>query len=344
MKFVKGTLYFIVIMLCAALLAAVFSPSEKIVERRISIDSPSETIYKELSDVKQWKYWDAWYSMDTLQVREYFGTKGDSRYGFTYASENPDVGSGRTDVLEMKDNERIDVRYTFNNGFGESSADGYMILDENEVYTDVTFGLVSNRSYPASLLNLFIEKWVGSDFDTGLENLKSQVESKLVQASIESEREVVIAEQFGLKYALVRVDDLPMSDMAEFFETSYTRIYNYLQTNGHTPTGPARGLYYDWDEENGQTTAAAAVPISEMQSVDMDSIRVDSLDMLVGADRIEATIVGGNTVSYSGHIALSQWIDANDKTLIMPVVEEYIVGPLMSTDTSAYITRIIYHF
>lgn len=344
MKFVKGILYFIVIMLFAALLAAVFAPSKKIVERRITIDSSAGSIYKELSNVERWKNWDAWYTKDTLQVREYFGTKGDSNYGFAYTSENPDVGSGRMDVLEMKENERIDVRYTFENGFGTSTADGYMILEENEVYTDVTFGLVSKKTYPASLLNIFIEKWIGNDYEEGLENLKSRVENKLTQVSVSSEGEVEISEQFGRRYAMVRVDDLPMSEMDDFFKTSYERIYSYLQTHGHTPTGPARGLYYDWDEENGQTTAAAAVPLSEARAVTMDSIVIDSMDMLLGADRIEATLIGGNSISYSGHIALSKWIDENEKTLKMPVIEEYVLGPLMSTDTAEYITRIIYHF
>ena len=54
----KGIVYFLLIMLVAGLLAALFAPSTKEVRRSIKIEAPVETVYNQVVVFENWEKWD----------------------------------------------------------------------------------------------------------------------------------------------------------------------------------------------------------------------------------------------------------------------------------------------
>ncbi|PCJ63122.1 MAG: hypothetical protein COA58_16560 [Bacteroidetes bacterium] len=341
MKLLKGILFFFLIIIGAALVAALFAPGTKLVERSITVESPQKVVFNQIANFKNWPKWDAWYSKDTNQVRTYSGTMGEENYSYSWSSKNSDVGKGRMVATKVTGIERLDFTFYFDNDGTEESADGYFVIKENGDKTDVTWAMVSEMSYPFKAFNYFIDGMVGPDFEEGLSNLKELVESTDLSSTGQN---VQIVEEFGINYALIKRENLPMQEMDTFFSSAYKEIYSYMQTNGLSPKGEARGLYYEWDEENGKTTLAAAVPVSSIEEEDGSSIDLGVGKSMLLDDRVICTLTGGYSASYGAHIALSKWLEENGKELRNPVVEEYLVGPKQTQDTAQYVTKISYHF
>jgi effector-binding domain-containing protein len=344
MNFFKGSLYFVSIILGAALLAALFAPAEKVVERHITIDANIDQVFPEIANFKKWPNWDPWYSKDTLQNRKYNGRFGDKTYGYTWRSDSKDVGAGEINVTAIEGKNRINFHLVFDDNGSKDEADGYFVLSEMNDQTRVSWSLVSKMSYPLKLFNYFIDGMLGPDFKQGLENLKHYVEQiEDTDTSIVSSSVQIISE-FGVNYAAVKSENLKWSQMGEFFGDVYTQIYGYVQTNGLIPKGNTRTLYYTWDTVNMQTTLAAAVPISDLPKQDTIKVELDIGDGVLSNEWIQFLQVGDYSKSKQTHGSLGKWITQNNKEMVWPVIEEYIKGPQQTSDSSLYETRIIYHY
>ena len=344
MKLVKGILFFCLIMIGAGLMAALFAPSTQVVKRTIKIQAPQDVVFRQLSNFRMWPKWDPWFAKDTSQIRTYNGTVGQEKYGYSWSSKNSDVGKGRIEVTQINKYEQLDFVFFMNNENNDQGNKGYFKLEEYNGMTEIEWGLVSEMSYPSKALNYFIDGMVGPDFEQGLTNLKSLIESPSFSDEREDKQGVHIAEEYGVNYALIKKNDLPMNQMEIFFKNGYKEIYTYMQTNGLAPTGEARGLFYKWDEENSVATLAAAVPISKIDQSYGSPVNLGLGECSLQNGAVSCKINGPYSQSYNAHLALGKWVDSTYKVLESPVVEEYIVGPRQTEDTSQFVTRIIYHF
>jgi hypothetical protein len=168
----KGIVYFLLIMLVAGLLAALFAPSTKEVRRSIKIEAPVETVYNQVVVFENWEKWDAWYQKDPSQKRTHNGSVGDKSYGYKWESDNDDVGKGSMTMYAVKYGERLDLTFSF----GQSTNSGYFTFASKSGTTEVEWVMISELSYPMTILNYFIDGMVGSDFEIGLVNLKEYAE------------------------------------------------------------------------------------------------------------------------------------------------------------------------
>ena len=342
MKIFKGILYTVVIIILTLLTAAFFAPSSVTVERSIIVNATQKNVFDQISDFTTWPEWDAWYAKDTNQVRKYVGRLGDTEYGYHWSSDNKHVGNGSMYFNSIVDVDSLIYDLSFDNEGAINEASGYFNLSENNGETTVKWGMLSSLDFPYKVLNYFMDAMVGQDFETGLGNFKKYVES--IDFKKISRNNVQLINEFGVDYALIRQDSLPMGDMNLFFSKSYPLVYDYLRTNGIEPAGPSTGLYYAWDEVNFITDVAAAVPISILLPKDYESIDFEFGAGLLTDNSVSCELKGGYSKSYSAHMAINQWLEYNQKTMQGPVIEEYVKGPYDTKDSSDYLTRITYHF
>jgi effector-binding domain-containing protein len=340
MNLVKGTLYFLLIMLVAGLLAALFAPSTKEVRRSISIEVPVEAVYNQVAAFENWKKWDAWYQKDPSHKRTYSGSAGDKSYGYKWASDNEDIGKGSMTMDAVKNNERLE--YTVS--IGQRTNTGFFTFASYSGTTEVEWVMISQLTYPMTILNYFIDGMIGSDFETGLINLKEYTENTPLVELLPKNKSVAIVEEHGVNYAYIKGDKIPLAGLSSFLEKAYENIFTHIQTNGLVPKGPLCGLYYKGNENEGTITLAAAVPISETHRENETKIQLSEGCLYLGSDYIVSTAQGGNSRIYNTHILLSDWAEINAKQLKMPMVEEYDLGPNDTSDTSQYETKITYYF
>lgn len=191
MKRVKGIVYFLLIMLVAVLLAALFAPGTKEVRRSVNIEAPVEAVYNQVVAFENWKKWDAWYQKDPSQKRTYNGSVGDKSYGYKWDSDNDDVGTGSMTMYLVKYGERLDFTFSF----GQRTNSGYFTFTSKSGTTEVEWVMTSELAYPMTILNYFIDGMVGSDFEIGLANLKEYAEKTALVELLPKEKPVAIVEE-----------------------------------------------------------------------------------------------------------------------------------------------------
>ena len=187
MKVIKGVVYFVLIMLAAVLLAAVFAPSQKTVTRRIEINASQKIIFNQIANFRNWKNWDAWFAKDTLQKRTYYGTLNDKKQGYAWSSENKNVGEGRMEMKAIMDMDQLAYTFYVDNRPNE----GFFSLIEKGNKTEVVWQMYSNLGYPFRILNYFIDPMIGPDFEEGLKNLKILTENMSTATATENEIQIV---------------------------------------------------------------------------------------------------------------------------------------------------------
>ena len=322
------------------LVAAAFAPAKKEIIRTIEIEAPAKDVYLQVANFKKWEKWDPWMAKDTTQQRNYKGAFGSEDHSYSWVSDNKDVGTGHIEAAGSTPYSKFSYRLFFDE---MKPADGYFSIVEEGTTTTVSWVMISEHSYPIKFLNYFMESMIAPDFEAGLKNLKEYLENE-VQPQDNDVDGVQIATEYGVNYAMIKEKVLPMAAMDSFFGSAYKKLYRFIQTNGLAAKGTPKGFYYVWDEANGTTDLAVAVPISESLTEQYSEIEIETGKAKLANDHIVTRADGGYSSSYKAHMALERWVEENRKSIKMPVVEEYLVGPKETADTNAYRTQISYYF
>ena len=180
MKILKRILLVVAMLIGLVLITGLFVKKEMKAEREVVINKPKAEVFNYVKYLKNQKEFSKWASMDPAMKVEYKGT--DATPGFVYAweSSKDDVGKGEQEIKSIKDGERIDYELRFLEPW-ESKASSSMITEAvSETQTKVKWGFEGSMAYPMNVMRLFMdmEKMIGDDFSTGLNNLKTKMEKQ----------------------------------------------------------------------------------------------------------------------------------------------------------------------
>jgi uncharacterized protein YndB with AHSA1/START domain len=165
-------------LLALLLIIALFTKKAYGAEREITINKPRQDVFAYIKMLKNQDNFSKWASMDLTMKKAYKGTDGTVGFVSSWESENKKVGKGEQEITKIAEGERVDYRLHFIEPF-EGLANAYMTttsVAENQ--TRVKWGFDSSMKYPMNIMLLFMnmEKMVGDDFATGLNNLKANLE------------------------------------------------------------------------------------------------------------------------------------------------------------------------
>ncbi|MCB1178296.1 MAG: SRPBCC family protein [Leptospiraceae bacterium] len=189
MKIVKILLIVLGVIIAIPLILAIFIKKDYSVEREIIISKPKAEVFNYIKLLKNQENFSKWAKMDPYMTREYRGVDGEVGFISAWQSKNPDVGKGEQEIIKIEDGSRVDYELRFIEPFTAKDK-AYMItemVDENS--TKVKWGFNGHMNYPGNLMLLFMdfEKMIGGDFDEGLNNLKSILESRTETPATEDE-------------------------------------------------------------------------------------------------------------------------------------------------------------
>lgn len=179
MKILKNMAIVLVIIIAIPFIGALFTAKDVTVVREITINRPHAEVYDYTKQLKNQDNYSKWALMDPDMKKEYRGTDGQVGFVSAWKSENPEVGSGEQEILAIQEGKRIDYALRFFEPF-ESDDKAFMEFESiNDNTTLVRWGYDGHMAYPmnAMLWVMDMEKMVGDDFQTGLENLKKILES-----------------------------------------------------------------------------------------------------------------------------------------------------------------------
>ncbi len=160
------------------LLIALMVQKDYAVERSIEINRPKQAVFDYVKYLKNQDNFSKWANMDPDMVKTYRGTDGQAGFVSAWKSDNKDVGAGEQEIIRIEPGSRIDYELRFIEPF-ESTENAYIITTAvDSTKTEVKWGFNGRMDYPMNLMLLFMdfEEMIGGDLQTGLENLKAQLE------------------------------------------------------------------------------------------------------------------------------------------------------------------------
>ena len=178
MKIVKNILLVIVALIALVLIAAAFMKKDFNIEREVTINKPRQDVFNYIKVLKNQTNYSKWVMMDPNAKMEYKGTDGTVGSISAWDSENKNVGKGEQEIVKIADGQRLDLAIRFERPF-KSVADAYMTTDDAGAnQTKVKWGFHSKMAWPMNIFGavMDMDKAVGGDLQTGLDNLKKVME------------------------------------------------------------------------------------------------------------------------------------------------------------------------
>lgn len=153
-------------------------PGSYRVERSQVIQAPDSLIFAEINRLKSWPNWSPWTTdRDPTLKMVYSGAEQGVGATSTWTSEQS--GHGRMQIIESVPNRR--VVYTLSISPGDLTSEGRIELTPEQGGVRVTWSDSGELGYNPMYrwFGLMLDGWIGPDFESGLNNLKSRLESQV---------------------------------------------------------------------------------------------------------------------------------------------------------------------
>jgi len=170
------TLVLIIIAVIVGLCAyATTRPDSFKVERSTRIQAPPERIFALIQDYRQFNRWNPYLKKDPATQGTYSARTAGP--GARYAWVSKEVGIGSMTITEVAAPSRVAMQLDFVKPF-EAQNQVEFLLKPAGGGTDVTWAMQGPSPFISKLMGVIfnIDKMVGSDFETGLADLKALAE------------------------------------------------------------------------------------------------------------------------------------------------------------------------
>jgi hypothetical protein len=174
MKVLKKVLLVVLAIVALPFIVALFVKKEYSVEREVVIAKPKQDVFAYIKLLKNQNEFSKWAKMDPEMVKTFKGEDGTVGFVSAWDSKKDDVGAGEQTIAKITEGERIDYNLHFIRPF-ESDQTCYLSTEAaGDNGTKVKWGFHGTMVYPTNVLLLVMdmEKMIGDDLQTGLNNLK----------------------------------------------------------------------------------------------------------------------------------------------------------------------------
>jgi len=157
------------------LVTVALQPAEFRCERSAKLPAPPSVVFAQVNNFQNWRAWSPWEPVDPGLTRTYDGPS--SGVGSTYSwIGNAEVGEGRMTIIESRPSELIRIRLEFFKPFAATNLTEFTFKPEGDE-TLMTWTMTGTNGFcgKAMCMLMDMDQMVGSQFEQGLDNLKSVV-------------------------------------------------------------------------------------------------------------------------------------------------------------------------
>jgi hypothetical protein len=170
----KKVLFAVLLLPILLILVSLFLPATYRVERSLAINAAPEIIFPYLNELRRWPEWTAW-NTNREPSLVYIQAGPPSGVG-AVQSWTARSGNGSIKLTESDPDRGIGYELNFNEGRFISTGRIDLVPVTNG--TRVVWSNYGNfgRNPVGRYLGLLMDKWMGNDFETGLQNLKAKTQ------------------------------------------------------------------------------------------------------------------------------------------------------------------------
>ncbi|MCA0131946.1 SRPBCC family protein [Winogradskyella alexanderae] len=171
-------LYVVLAIIGIIVLLALIAPKSYNVSRSIQINKPLEEVFNYIKYIKKHNDWSPWKKKDPNMTQEFEGNDGEVGFISRWKG-NKDVGTGEQEITRIIENECMESQLRFFKPW-KSQSNAFITVDVvDSDTTKVTWGFSGVNKPPSNIFFLFfnMDKTVGADFEDGLNDLKTILES-----------------------------------------------------------------------------------------------------------------------------------------------------------------------
>lgn len=152
-------------------------PAQYRVVRSASIAVPPTTVFPHVNDFHKWEAWSPWAKLDPSMKPTYEGAPAGTGAIYTWVG-NSKVGEGRMIITESRPSDLVRIKLDFIKPFA-STADTEFTFKPEGNQTVVTWSMAGQKNFMSKAFGLFVnmDKMIGRDFEKGLAQMKSAVET-----------------------------------------------------------------------------------------------------------------------------------------------------------------------
>ena len=276
---------------------AYFLPRIVFVERSAIIDAPAKVVFAQVNDLHNWEKWSKWHQIDPDMQLSYINHGVGEGAGYSWESDDRKAGSGQLLITQSVPYDSIVTEISFSEQ-GISSSVFY--FDETQGRTEVTWTLRTDVGYnPFSRwMGLFIESFVGPDFEEGLANLN-------VVCKVLVQENAYITELVQLKsfyFASIR-EKVPFVEVSLKMEEMFGRINNFIES---AETGASEMPFSIYHEMNGEEIdLECGIPITDL----VEGNAQVTTGTFKGVQCATVDYYGDYRQLEDAHTALQSWIE-----------------------------------
>jgi hypothetical protein len=159
------------------LVVVAMQPAAFRIARSATITAPPVAVFEEVNDLRRWEAWSPWAKIDPACKITYDGAPSGVGAIMSW-SGNSKVGEGRMTITDSRPDDRIRIKLEFFRPFKATNTAEFTFTPHVDE-TAVTWTMTGERNFMCKGFSLFcdIDEMVGKDFDKGLSQLKSVVQS-----------------------------------------------------------------------------------------------------------------------------------------------------------------------
>jgi len=244
-------------------------PRHSHVERSIVIDAPRITVFALVDGFKQFHKWSPWADQDpnakyTIEGPEYgVGAKQ------SWVGDPGTVGSGSQEIVEVQSGESV----TSSLDFGDQGlATARLALVSERSGTKVTWSLdADNGAGPIGRwFGLFLDRFVGPDYEKGLARLKALAES--LPKTDFADLAVSLVDVAPTTVAcLESQSSKDVTAMGEAIGAAFTKVVAFMNAHGQKQAGRPITINTLWDDTGYGFTAGIPVDRAPVGEIPADS-------------------------------------------------------------------------
>ncbi|MEN8201076.1 MAG: SRPBCC family protein [Bacteroidota bacterium] len=332
MKALKIILIIIGILLAAILIIPLFAPAtaEVSAETEIALD-PSQ-VFPAVASFKNRHLWDPWMTMDSTADAEIEPKSG--FVGSTYSWQGEQVGTGRMEVISVKENQYIESSLWFGEVTEPSLVEWEFTPSDGG--THVVWSFSQKTKYPIGRLGMMFGKvFLKQSFETGLTNLKEYLEalprpkSSLSSISVESQAAIT---------AMVADGAGTMETIGQQLGELYGAIFTEIEKQQLQVTGPAFVHYLDYDEATGHSNYRAGFQVAAngKSAGGVESVSYPEMKI------VKATHTGPYEEFTNSYEKMDAYIQENGLEVSGEAFEFYVTGIMTESDPAKWQTIIAF--